>query len=354
MREAPDGCGGRRRIMAPMVSSLAERLAPPDIAPVPGSHLGLRWRGIDPADASEILRLSEITETANAVVRRTPSAQLESFLAESYEGRYADAIVGVDRGGAIQAFGIVRLYREDREVARAELFAATMPKWRGRGIGRNLLTWQDARARRLLVDAWGGDSTLPARISNVVEYHQRDRRQLYAAAGYAPTSFLGVYRHNLEVLTPAPELPAACEVRELREGDLVDVHRLHDAKAAGQGASHAQAQRWWERVKDSHDPELSSVCIDEDGRIGAFCLVCRHSTTWLAGVDADASIEASGPMTNELWAAVISRTLAGAAAEGFGGLSIETTLNRAEGRDAALEYLGFTKIGARMVYTVDL
>lgn len=337
-----------------MVSSLAERLQPREVAPCPGSHLGLSWRPLTETDTPALERLIRITETDNQVVRHTPLSQMRSLIAEAAEGRYADGIVGVDAAGDIQAFGLARLYREDREVARAELFAATMPKWRGRGIGRSLLAWQDARARQLLIEAWGPDSTLPARISNVVEAHQRDRRQLYAAAGFSPASFIGVYRHSLAGPIEAVAPAACCTVRELREGDLVDVRRLHDAKAAGQGASHAQAGRWWSRVVDSLDPHLSSVCADTEGRISAFCLVCRHSTTWLAGVDADAAIEASGPSTDATWAAVLTRTLQRARAEGFGGLSIETPLSHVEGRNVVLEALGFDKIGVRMVYTVDL
>ncbi len=336
-----------------MVVSLAQRLAPVDHAPIPGSHLGLTWRKVTLSDSEELQRLTRITEHESTAIRRTPVAQLDGFIEESCEGRYADALVGVDSAGVIQAFGLVRLYREDREVARAELFAATMPRWRGRGIGRALLAWQDARARQLLVDAWGPDSTLPARISNVVEAQQRDRRQLYAAAGYTPTSFIGVYLHNLDEV-PAPECGCSCQVRPLQEHDLPDVRRLHNAKAAGQGASRAQAQRWWNRVSRSLDPHLSFVCVDDEGRVQAFALVCRHSTTWLAAVDADAAIEASGPSTDDPWAAVIARVIEQARREGLGGVSIETTLSRVEGRDVALEALGFNKIGVRMVYTVDL
>ncbi|MBD3688836.1 GNAT family N-acetyltransferase [Nanchangia anserum] len=338
-----------------MAVSLVERLAPPPSAPLPGRHLGLTWRDVAARDIDAIDNLTRITEKDNAVVRRTPSRQLRGFLDEACQGHHASAIVGVDSDGDIQAFGLVRLYREDREVARAELFAATMPKWRGRGIGRALLTWQDARARQLLVESWGPESTLPARISNVVESHQRDRRQLYVAAGYAPTSFLGVYRHSLRPLPPAPVLPDGYRVRALDlDGDLVDVRRLHDAKAAGQGASRVQAERWWRRVIDSVDAELSSVCADANGRISAFALVCRHSTSWIAGVDADAAIEASGPTSDDQWAGAIARTLRGADAENFEGVSIETVLRGVDGRDVALEAVGFTKIGVRMVYTVDL
>lgn len=332
-----------------MLASLEERLHPPAHALTPASHLGLTWRRASVGDLAALDSLVRITEDDNAVVRRTPTDQLKSLLGEAEEARYADGIVGIDARGIIQAFGAVRLYREDREVARAELFAATMPKWRGRGIGRALLTWQDARARQLLIDHWGADSRLPARISNVVEAHQRDRRQLYAAAGFTPSSLIGVYRHQLDHFSQC-----SCEgIRPIADVDLSVVEQLHARASRDVGASAAQAARWWRRVAESLDPDLSLV-HDGDGGIDAYALVCRHSTTWLAGVDADASIESYGPGLSAPVMALLTCVMHAAHSAGLAGLSTEAPVATLTDRSPELQKLGFSAIGVRMVYTIDL
>lgn len=335
-----------------MVDTLVRRLHAPDRVALPGPHLGLTWRPVARGDLDQIRHLTQVTEEANKVVRRTPDYQLNQFVDESVEGRYADAIIGVDGAGEVQAFGLAYLYREDTEVARAELFAATMPKWRGRGIGRALLTWQDARARQLLLAHWGADSTMPARISNVVEAHQRDRRQLYAAAGYAPTSLLGVYRHDLREV-PRVQAGAGIEVRNLRPGDRERVHRLHQVQVLANGNTLAQAERWWNRIDASLDEDLSFVAIGE-GRLLAYTLVCHHSRSWLAGVDADASIEARGPLDDENVRLLLSHTLQWCQDANFTGISTEASLAHVGDTAPILEEMGFNKIGLRMVYTVDL
>ncbi len=130
------------------MTGLAQRLTPPGSVPYPGNHLGLRWRPMIGRDAPAVYALISLIEDDDDAIRRTSVDDIADMM-EGENGRdWVDTIVGLDAKRNICAVASVRVLRGIHEAATAVVSAFIHPHWRGRGVGRALLYWQDGRADR--------------------------------------------------------------------------------------------------------------------------------------------------------------------------------------------------------------
>lgn len=164
--------------------SLAQRLAAPSELAGPSPHLGLTWARLAAGDLDELSELlaesadPEICDELRILQQVTPWVE-----ASEEERKNLDAIVGRDASGQLQAIGLVFNNPHPLTEAQANIYGVIRPHWRGRGIGRALLEWQDGRARQLMLDA-GYD--LPASIRSRARLSNMERRRLLAAGGFSP------------------------------------------------------------------------------------------------------------------------------------------------------------------------
>ena len=139
------------------------------------------------AQHSVKVRRVEFTPLLVAVYTATDETPLHAryVIDASGQGRVLarqfDSAIPYEGFGRAAAF--VHAPRGDETHARVFIAASVDPSWRGRGIGRALLTWQDDRARQILATL---DPDLPGRIAAYVDEDLEDRRRLYAAAGFSP------------------------------------------------------------------------------------------------------------------------------------------------------------------------
>ena len=180
------------------MSTLRERLGSLPAAPVPPVHLGLYWRPSRETDSWKIRELIHLTEQHSHPARPTSEGEISRLTHALSHPELQDCLIGLDSRGNLAAFGSVTLQPDEKSYARADLFAVTAEHWRGRGIGRALLAWQDVRARELMLDYYGQDYDRPAQIRNVVDERAGDRRMLYAAAGFSAQRTIKVFSHLLD------------------------------------------------------------------------------------------------------------------------------------------------------------
>ena len=164
------------------MNGLAERLKPPEVVSFPGSHLGLRWRPLIPSDLGAVADLIREVEKEDDAIFRTSSQEIADLALGHLKASPLEVIVGIAQDHGIVALGSVKVLTGVTEAAVAIVNAVIHPLWRGRGVGRSLLHWQDGRARQMLVEYFGAESTLQASIANWVDGHMTDRRRLYIAA----------------------------------------------------------------------------------------------------------------------------------------------------------------------------
>ena len=204
------------------MSTLRERLGSLPAAPVPPAHLGLYWRPSRETDSWKIRELIHLTEQHSHPARPTSEGEITRLTQALSHPELQDCLIGLDSRGNLAAFGSVTLQPDEKTYARADLFAVTAEHWRGRGIGRALLAWQDVRARELMLDYYGEDYERPAQIRNVVDERAGDRRMLYAAAGFSAQRTIKVFSHRLDRLT-LTELPGKFPIKDVR---IISARRL--------------------------------------------------------------------------------------------------------------------------------
>lgn len=263
-----------------MPDLLPDRAAPPSEATIPGAHLGLTWRPLTPDDAESVLALVERCEAVDQPVLRTSREQVKEILARPASGAKADSLGGLDAAGELRAAAFVYAPLGDETHARVFIAASIDPSWRGRGIGRALLTWQDDRARQILATL---DPTLPGRIAAYVDEHLEDRRRLYAAAGFSPKR---TFREMRLALTEEPQPVGVPEGYEIRQWspDIDDaVRRAHNEAFRDHWGSQPVAEGSWSSQLRDLEPSWSMVAVHVDsGEVAGYALTARHEHQWEA------------------------------------------------------------------------
>ena len=136
------------------------------------------------------------------------------------------------------------------------------PASRGRGIGRALLAWTEARAR----------AAGRPRTRQTVTDADLAAARLFAANGYAAAGSAWILRQALGEQPPSVEIPDGLVLRPYRNEDARAVHRLiDDAFNEWPGRDPVEFKRWAALVIDhgSFSPGLSRLAFDGDALVGA-------------------------------------------------------------------------------------
>ncbi|HLV05925.1 GNAT family N-acetyltransferase [uncultured Georgenia sp.] len=339
-----------------MSDMLPSRAAPPAEATVPGPHLGLTWRTLTPADLDDLHALVQRCEEVDQPLSRTRRTQLEEMLARPATGMKADSLGGFDAAGTLRAAAFVHAPRGDETHARVFIGASVDPSWRGRGIGRALLTWQDDRARQILATL---DPALPGRIASYVDEHLHDRRRLYAAAGF---SALRTYREMRRRLTTEPAavpVPEGYEVRQWTP-ELDDaVRRAHNEAFRDHWGSQPVDEGTWAARRTDLEPAWSVVAIHEEtGEVAGYALTARHEHEWERLGHSEGYTELLGVLRPHrgvgLARAMLSSVLAALYRDGIEVAALDVDMENPSGAYHFYERMGYEPQAARILYTIEV
>jgi GNAT superfamily N-acetyltransferase len=114
----------------------------------------LTWRSITGADLPAWHGLVAAIEAADDPAERNTLDDLRDYLLDgSWKNPAQDSLLGVDADGVPRAFGHVDVRPGEVRSVRAFCWGGVHPQWRRRGIGRAVLAWQEATARRKVAAA---------------------------------------------------------------------------------------------------------------------------------------------------------------------------------------------------------
>lgn len=338
------------------MTGLAERLAPPASVPYPGAHLGLRWRPLIASDGGAVAELVRRVEASDNAIHRTSAAEV----ADMMEGRSGvdvlDTAVGLDSDDHVVAVATVRVETSVEDMAVAVVNAFISPHWRGRGLGRSLLYWQDGRARQLLVAHFGADSEVPAAITNIVDSHMTDRRRLYIAGGFHATRNFAVMYREIEGSETAPSPRGGYTVVPWHEVPESAVRALHMEVFRDHYWPEMRGV-WWDQALSELDRRWSFVALDPQGRPAGYAAVGRPVERWLAEGRTEAYIELIGVDRSHrgsgLTSALIGAAVEAAARSGVARIGLDVDTTGASHAHAIYEHLGFIDDRSQVYYAIE-
>lgn len=222
---------------------------------------GLRFRGYrGPIDLPGMTAVNQAARAAYGIEDPVTLEGMINQYAHLSNSDVARDLVVVELGGEIVGYARIE-WADQHDGSRAyEHVGLLRPELRGRGIGRAMLTWLEARARQIAAEHGPGERWLQAELWDADEYAARLVRRF----GYTEVRRLyEMLRSTLDDLPLAP-LPAGIEVRPVARADLraiweadVEIFRDHWGRQEDDEAS-------WLRYRDdpAHDPALYVVAFD--------------------------------------------------------------------------------------------
>lgn len=247
--------------------------APTDVA-------GLRWRPITAGDVPGWHRLVRDIESADDPAERYTAEDLRDELLDgSWKDPARDSTLGVDGDGVPRAFGHVQVLPGDVRTIRAFCWGGVHPQWRGRGVGRELLSWQERLGREKIAAA---RSTGPGRVLVHVDDGLTATEHLLERAGFRR---LRVY---LELTRPLEDDVAPVPLRAgLRlvpyEPALSERMRLaHNEAFADHWGSEPRDRENWERQSVGgryFRPGWSFAVLDGED-VAGYSLTSAYEQDW--------------------------------------------------------------------------
>lgn len=259
-----------------VADSLAERAAAPQRLDPPSSP-GLSWRPLVREDATDLTRLVQATQEADGLDFRLSEAEAAEIFDSPTLDPQRDTIVGLDDAGVMRAWVIVSTFSGDATLVRAINDGGVHPRWRGRGVGTELIAWGTGRARQLLVES-GKDA--PGRICQYLDERQRDADRAFRAAGYSPMRYYSELRRPLD--DSVPEVGTLTGVRiEAWPTEDDEVRLAHNEAFADHWGSQPRSAADWSSSRAMFAAPWSFVAREEDtGRVVGYVNVDKYEHDW--------------------------------------------------------------------------
>ena len=211
-------------------------------------------------------------------------SDLQDELSPPWRDAERDGWIVLAPDGAAVAFGLVDLRPGDRTLLRVLCWGGVAPQWRGRGIGRELLERQLARAREL-VSARRlelGTPDVPGIALSPVPDGARTTPAMLRRAGLSQTRVSSVMRRDLALPIVDARVPAGLTVRPYEPAWSEQVRRAHnDAFAQHWSFQPCTTETWqqWEVGHRDFRPDWSFVAFDRLG-VAGYLMSAGHQEDW--------------------------------------------------------------------------
>ena len=265
-----------------MLEPIAVRADAPVVLDLPPTHLELTWRPLHIRDADALYTLLSVIEEVDRVPERTSRELAREVFVGTWKDLHRDSLGGFDHEGTLRAYAFVEVRPGDVHVVRAFLTGGVHPQWRGRGLGRAVLSWLEGRGRQKLVET---GKERPARLAAFVQESARDQRRLYAAAGFSPIRWYTSMRRDLALPIPSIRTPAG--VRIVRWSAELDeaTRKVHNTAFGDHWGSEPQTVESWRHDPHHFAPSWSFLALDADAdaaepTVVGYALSGRYEQDW--------------------------------------------------------------------------
>ena len=266
----PSGAPPRSVLVVVDTIPLRERVAAPGILPVPESTSDLTWRPASNADLDAALDCVRAAGAVDHPQFVTTREELEQDFGHSYVSLEHDSLLALDAAGQVLAYGLTVLSPSQDTLVRSFLDGAVRPSARGRGIGRELLAWQEARALQQFATS---KRTLPGWMVLWSDARATSTVRLAERAGFRIARYFLELRRELSEPIP-PRLLEGFEIVPF-DATLTEAVRLarNDAFRDHWGSQPTTEEDWNEAIARAvFRPELSFLALAPNGEVAGFVL----------------------------------------------------------------------------------
>lgn len=305
----------------------------------------LTWRPVSAEDVPALARLLAAIEAVDRTGENYDEADLAEDLTDPAVDPARDTLAAVAPDGELLAYGWVRGAATVRDADRIWLDGGVHPTLRGRGLGRRILEWQEARAAGLHRER---HPDVPGELLVGVYETVESRMALVRAAGYAAVRWFSDMERDLATELPViPPTPTGLRVVpfDARYDEAVRLaHR--ETFADHWGSSPPDPERWqhWFTGSRSFRPDVSLLVLDGE-EVAAYLL------TYFFAADAEATGVREAWVgqlgTRPAWrrrglaSLLLATALAGYREAGYERAALDVDTENASGALGLYERLGF-------------
>ncbi len=331
-----------------MISPLAERVnASADLA-IPADSPGLSWRHARLRDLDAILDCEIEIGTHDHPHHVVTRDELVGGFERSYVDIATDTIVALGPTGVVLGWGIVAMPPEPETIVRSILGGGVRPSARGRGIGRQLLAWQQGRGMQQLASS---DSTLPGWLIAVAPEAAHSAPRLFERRGLTIARTFLILRRELSQPIADSIADASVRVEAFTARWSAATHAAKDDAFRDHWGSQPGTDEQWNSFigRSNARPELSFLAIGRDAHgtdeVAGFLLVSvdesnAHSGGYIELVGVTRAWRKRG-----IAAALMAASMRAMAAVGLREVVLEVDATNPSGALGLYRGLGFAPAG---------
>jgi mycothiol synthase len=253
--------------------------------PLPSPVAGVTWRPLTGADVHALVELVNASFRHDAQPYVMTVDEMRHAMEDERFDLARDTIGGWAADERLVCFGAARA--RAAAVRRRIVYqdGEVLPGWRGRGLGRAILAWTEARSRQLLAQPLNAgpaaetDADVPGFLEIYALERLTDRSALYERHGFGPIRWYVDMRRPLDQPLPEVALPAGLtKIDWTRHND--EQFRLAHVTAFEDhwGSEPLTREEWHARFTGSpmFRPDLTAGVVDGEGRLVGY-VICYHA-----------------------------------------------------------------------------
>lgn len=306
------------------------------------------WRPATIDDVDSVWRLLQEVDAADHPNYLTTREEVEEEFGYSFVELSVDSILGFTADGVPVAVGVVVMPPVQETIVRSFLNGGVHPEFRGRGIGRELLTWQRTRAEQQL---GASDKDLPAWILTYADARAPQSERLFLRAGFEPARYFAALERDLAEpiahVDPAEEVRIVPYTEALARQTLVartDSFRDH---WGSQPMSEEQWQAWLAGTFRADVSFLAVADTDAGEEVAGFVLCQVNEDDWASQGFTGAYLGMVGTTRahrgKRIAPALLSRTLQACAAQGWQKVTLDVDAENPTGAFGLYTRMGFVQ-----------
>ncbi|GAB3618139.1 GNAT family N-acetyltransferase [Okibacterium endophyticum] len=242
------------------------------------------WRAISLDDVDALMPARLAMDRADHPEHVTARQEILDELSSSHVDLAVDSMLALGADDRVLAYGLVSLEPGQETRVQSSLLGGVHPDVRGRGIGRQLMSWERERSEQQLA---GSDKTLPGWSILSVEEHNTAAISLAEQQGMSVARYFTQMERDLA--EPVPEIEPRGDVRIVPfSPGLSEAARLarNDSFRDHWGSQSTNVERWNNFAGGEHfRSDLSWLAVTGRGgeeTVVGFALTTVNEDDWQA------------------------------------------------------------------------